>query len=234
MVRTYTIDEISLYADCKRCYWRTIHGKPRFGGRFPSWMNGLRRDIKDFFDHCRNTADGLPPELSCFSRLKGYKLFQDADLIKKWRENIENSFRINGTDYTLKGTLTDVLERPDGRLVQLEIGLRKKKPYKTYEKLYRPRLNLNRLLLGKESGKVSDESFLLVYYNSSKQESAFIHQQELIQIQTSERDANGLLIKAINFARLSVSPDYSENCRYCNEQKRIANEAINSFNQKNK
>ena len=82
MTYKFSPSSLSLLKDCPRCFWLKFNKDiKRPDTIFPSLPSGMDKILKVHFDFFMKKRE-LPPELS---ELKGYKLFDDEELLKIWR-----------------------------------------------------------------------------------------------------------------------------------------------------
>ena len=112
---------MNLIEDCPRCFYLQVVKKvSRPSGAFPSLPSGVDKMLKEHFDRFRDN-NKLPPELK---ELKDVKLFDDKELLRKWRNNLKGiEFRDEENDVLLHGAVDNLLSK-EGKLIVLDYKTR--------------------------------------------------------------------------------------------------------------
>ncbi|MBI2451695.1 hypothetical protein HYV50_01290 [Candidatus Pacearchaeota archaeon] len=80
---------LSLFEDCPRCFWLDKHKVwKRPEGIMGSLMNGMDKVLKIHFDRFRDKGI-LPPEICNNGHCENMKLFDNHEILKKWRNNLQ-------------------------------------------------------------------------------------------------------------------------------------------------
>ena len=74
---------LTLFEECKRCFWLHHHGKKRPETPFPTLPSGMDRILKIHFDKFRDKKK-LPPEICKNKECKNLKLFDNSSLLAVW------------------------------------------------------------------------------------------------------------------------------------------------------
>lgn len=208
-VHMLTPSKLSLLEECARCFWLECNKKlKRPQGLFSSLPNALDRMLKKRFDSFRQKGI-LPPELSA---IKGAKLFDDWQLLEKWRNNFRGLTVFDSEGNGLKGAFDEVLVI-DSCLVPLDFKSRGSPPKDSTIELYRSKLNVYNLLLHGAGKTVKDYAYLLFYFLVEEQNSIKFNAQ-LVKVQTSIADAEKLLEKAVAILN-GLLPEHNPDCAFC-------------------
>ena len=100
---------LNLMKDCPRCFWLSMHKVwSRPTGIFPSLPSGMDRILKTHFDKFMKKGV-LPPELCENQECNGFKLFDDEELLKDWRNNFRGISWIDKEGNKLFGAVDNIL-----------------------------------------------------------------------------------------------------------------------------
>lgn len=195
--------------ECPRCFWLSIVKKDkRPSGIFPSLPSGMDKVLKEHFDRFMVRGE-LPPEL----KIEGYKLFDDASLLKAWRNNLKGiSIEYEGTAF--HGAVDNILVH-NGKLVVLDYKTRGYPLKEDTAEHYRLQMNLYNFLLRKNGYETEDYSYLLFYYPSSVLINGdVVFEKELVKMDVDVVAAEEILLKAIKVINNGM-PDSAEDCKWC-------------------
>lgn len=208
---------LNIFAECKRCFFLDKKLKaPRPRGIFPSLPGGVDGILKN---HLENWRGQLPPELN-IPQLKGWRLFEDAEKLAKYRQwNSKDALKYkDAAGNVLVGGLDDILAGEDV-LAPLDYKTKGSEPtQEDCEKYYQRQLDIYALLLSTkydvaefgvllyfwpEVPRVEDED-VLVRFESK----AFI-------LSTSAARAKALFEEALDLLAQEDLPTADPACEYC-------------------
>ena len=203
---------MNLIEDCPRCFWLQIVKKiSRPSGAFPSLPSGVDKMLKEHFDRFRDN-NKLPPELK---ELKDVKLFEDKELLKKWRNNFKGiEYRDEENDVLLHGAVDNLLTK-DGKIIVLDYKTRGFPLKEDTAHHYQDQLDIYNFLLRKNGYETEDYAYLLFYMPEKVLETGeFIFKTELVEMKTDVEHAEFLFKRAIKIIQEEM-PEPSEKCGYC-------------------
>jgi len=203
---------MNLVEDCPRCFWLQIVKKiSRPSGIFPSLPSGVDKMLKEHFDRFRDN-NKLPPELK---ELKDVKLFEDKELLKKWRNNLKGiEFKDEDNDVLLHGAVDNLLSK-DNKLIVIDYKTRGFALKEDTAHHYQDQLDIYNFLLRKNGYETEDFAYLLFYLPEKVLESGeFIFKNELVKMKIDIKHAEFLLDRAINIIKGEM-PEASKDCKYC-------------------
>jgi hypothetical protein len=121
----------------------------------------MDRILKIHFDKFRDRGE-LPPELKENSECKGMILFNDADKMKIWRDNLKGISYEDDKGNILHGAVDNILRRGN-KLIVLDYKTRGFELKEDTHEHYQGQLNIYNFLLRKNGYETEDFSFLLFY-----------------------------------------------------------------------
>lgn len=218
MMYTLSPASLNVFKDCPRCFWRyqnkgVRNPSPKFN---PSLPSGMDRVIKQYFDSYREKKR-VPPELAS---LKGVKLFQDKDLLEKWRSNgkDEGIRWTNEEGDTLMGIVDDVLTKKD-KLIVLDFKTKGFSLGKDSHKRYQHQLDIYTFLLQQNGYGIDDVAYLLFYRPKQVTENGVVlFYNDLVEVKVSVDNAKNLFETALETLESKI-PEASEKCGFCNNAK---------------
>ena len=152
----------------------------------------------------------LPPELK---DLSGYKLFDDEELLKVWRNNFKGIQYEKG-DYLFRGAVDNILVKDDV-LVVLDYKTRGYPVKEDTHEHYIQQMEIYNYLLRKNNYKTKDYTYLLFYHPLKVLENGCVDfHAELIKIKTDVKKAEAVFKRAIKILE-GDAPTPSEGCEYC-------------------
>jgi len=108
---TYKISpsSMNLVEECPRCFWlQLVKREKRPETPFPSLPSGMDKMLKEHFDRFME-KNALPPELIYHGK-HDYQLFDDKELLKKWRNNLKGiEYYDENADILLHGAIDNIL-----------------------------------------------------------------------------------------------------------------------------
>jgi hypothetical protein len=150
------------FEECKACFWLENHHEKAPG--IPPVLNmAMDSILKARYDMYREKKE-LPPEISGMEK-EGIKLFEDVELLNKWRAHSSHLKVVNErVGYELAGKIDDVLVEKDGRLIPTDFKSSGYAPKVDKQKYYVAQLNAYALMFREHGYKPSDRAYLLHYF----------------------------------------------------------------------
>ncbi len=202
---------MSLLKDCPRCFWLQFNkGIKRPAGIFPSLPSGMDKIIKIHFDDFRS-KELLPPELK---ELEGVKLFDNLELLSKWRNNRSGISWEDKNGTIIKGAVDDILVKGK-KLIVLDFKTRGFPLKEDTSAHYLEQLSLYNFILQQNGYSTEDYSYLLFYHpNKITKDGHVDFHIELIKMKTDAKDGEKLLKNAVKVLNSDI-PKASDKCEYC-------------------
>jgi len=148
--------------ECSRCFWLTQHKVwKRPAGIFPSLPSGMDGILKIHFDKFRDKGE-LPPELCEIKDCQKMKLFDDAELLKTWRNNFQGIKWEDKDGNILHGAVDNLLIKGK-KIIVLDYKTRGFALKEDTHEHYQNQLDIYNFLLRKNSYQTEDYAFLLFY-----------------------------------------------------------------------
>ena len=203
---------LSLMGECPRCFWLSQHNVwKRPAGIFPSLPSGMDRILKAHFDKFRDRGE-LPPELRENNECKEMVLFNDADKMKAWRNNLRGISYKDDKGNVLHGAVDNIMKEGD-KLVVLDYKTRGFELKEDTHEHYQDQLNIYNFLLRKNGYETEDFAFLLFYVPKEVNETGeVIFDTTLKKMKVNVKDAEELWKKALKLLD-EHCPD--ERCDWC-------------------
>lgn len=208
----FSPSSLSLLSDCPKCFWLSYRkGIDRPSGIFPSLPSGMDKILKAHFDTFRDQGE-LPPELAS---LKGtVQLFQDKELLEKWRSNFHGVKWTDPNGNILKGAVDNILQKGD-KLIVLDYKTRGFPLSEGYASYYQNQMDFYNFLLRKNGYKTEDHSYLLVYHPVKVNASGeVIFHTDLLKLKVDVDNAENIFNKALKVLSGEM-PEASKDCEYC-------------------
>lgn len=205
---------LSLYNDCKRCFWLQLKHKiykPR--GIFPSLPGGMDGVIKVYFDKFRNTKPGLPPEL--IGEVAG-KLYTDQARLNGWRSRTGGLFYIDKKQNAkLLGLLDDCLQ--DGEVcIPLDYKTRGYPPKDDTSGYYQHQLDIYEFLLQQNGFKTKGLGYLVYYHPVEVREDGVVQFEITPKAMKSDpKRAKKLFDDALKLLQSDTAPKPGDRCEFC-------------------
>jgi hypothetical protein len=159
-------------------------------------MNGMDLVLKSHFDRFRDKGL-LPPELCNHGHCEGMKLFDDCDLLKKWRNNLQGIRWEDEEGNTLFGAVDNILVKGK-KLIVLDYKTRGFALKEDTAEKYQRQLNIYNLLLRKNGYETEDYAFLLFYYPREVLVNGdVVFHKELVKMKTQPSDGEKVFREAI-------------------------------------
>ncbi len=203
---------LSLMGECPRCFWLSQHNVwKRPAGIFPSLPSGMDRILKAHFDKFRDRGE-LPPELRENNECKEMVLFNDADKMKTWRNNLRGISYKDDNGNVLHGAVDNIMKE-GSKLVVLDYKTRGFELKEDTHEHYQDQLNIYNFLLRKNGYETEDYAFLLFYVPKEVNETGeVIFDTTLKKMRINVKGAEELWKKALKLLDGSC-PD--ERCDWC-------------------
>ena len=203
---------LKLMNDCPRCFWlaqNKIWKRPQ--GIFPSLPNGMDRILKTHFDSFMEKGT-LPPELSENGDSNGFKLFDNAELLKVWRNNFKGISWSNENGDNLHGAVDNIMVNGK-KLIVLDYKTRGYPLKENTASLNQNQLDIYNFLLRKNNHETEDFAFLLYYVPKEVTETGeVIFDTTLVKMNIDVKNAENLFSNAINLLN-SGCPE--KGCEWC-------------------
>ena len=203
---------LNLLEDCPRCFWLYIIKKiSRPAGAFPSLPSGVDKILKEHFDRFMEKGK-LPPELK---HINGYKLFDDKELLKKWRSNFKGiEYLDEKSGILLRGAVDNLLVK-DKKLVVLDYKTRGYALKEDTAHHYQDQLNIYNFLLRKNGYETEDYAYLLFYMPEKVLKTGeFVFDTKLVKMDIHVDNAEKLFDNAVKVLN-GKEPKSSDNCKFC-------------------
>lgn len=200
---------LNLMSECPRCFWLEKHGVwKRPAGIFPSLPSGMDGILKTHFD--RFMAKGtLPPELS---KINGYKLFNDVELLKVWRSNFKGIRWQDKEGNTLFGAIDNILVKGK-KLVILDYKTRGFALKEDTADHYQNQLDIYNFLLRKNGYETESYGYLLFYVPKEVTEDGqIIFDTHLVKRDIDVKNAEKIWDNAISMLNKECP---EEGCEWC-------------------
>ena len=211
MTNKFSPSSLSLLKDCPRCFWLKFNKNiKRPDTIFPSLPSGMDKILKEHFDFFMKKGE-LPPELS---ELKGYKLFDDEDLLKIWRSNFKGIQWTDKKGNLFRGAVDNILVKGK-KLVVLDYKTRGYPLKEDTHEHYQDQMDIYNLLLRKNDYQTEDYTYLLFYHPNKVHENGDVDfHADLIKIKVNIDNAKKIFKKAVSVLEGEL-PAPSDECEYC-------------------
>lgn len=218
----FSPSSLSLLKECPRCFWMQFNkGIKRPETIFPSLPSGMDRVFKEHFDLFMNKGL-LPPELASLNGT--VKLFGNAELLEKWRNNFAGIQWTDEKGNILKGAVDNILQK-ESKLIVLDYKTRGYPIKEDTAKHYQNQLDIYNFLLRKNGFETEDYAYLLFYHPNKVDETGkVLFHTNLIKMQIDIANAEKILKKALTVLSSPMPPEAGEECGFCewiNDYKKI-------------
>jgi len=167
--------------------------------------------LKEHFDKYMRKGE-LPPEIKDMDEFKGAKLFDNEDLLKKWRNN-RVGIKYETDDFLLKGAIDALLIR-NKKLIILDYKTRGYPLKEDTHEHYIDQQALYNYLFRKNGYDTEDYSYLLFYHPDKVVDNVFLFHKDLVKIRTDVKKAEELIKKALKLIAGKM-PESNPSCEYC-------------------
>ena len=205
---------LNLMHECPRCFWLSTHKVwSRPTGIFPSLPSGMDGILKNHFDNFMEKGK-LPPELCKDGECKNFKLFDDKELLKEWRNSRKGLWFEDEDGNILHGGIDNLLvNKTNDKLIVLDYKTRGFPLKEDTHEHYQNQLNIYAWLLEKLGYKTESFAYLLFYYPKEVLETGeVIFNTDLKKMKISLSDAEKLFNSAI---KLLNGDCPEESCEWC-------------------
>lgn len=210
---------LSLMKDCPRCFWLLLNKNiKRPASVFPSLPSGMDRVLKAHFDSFRDKGE-LPPELKKENLGKDIRLFDDAELLKVWRDNRKGLRFTDSEGNVLMGAVDNILQKGEGKGRKLIVLDYKTRGYPCKDDThhhYRDQMDIYNFLLRKNGQATEDYAYLLFYHPTSVNANGdVVFHTKLIKMDINLKNAEELFRKALELLKQKTEPQPAEACGWC-------------------
>ena len=191
----FSPSSLSLLKECPRCFWLHFNkGIKRPETIFPSLPSGMDRILKIHFDSFRDKGM-LPPELD---KMDGkYKLFDDIELLNKWRNNFKGIEWTDNDGNVFRGAVDNLLWKSK-KLVVLDYKTRGFQLKEDTHLHYQNQLDIYNFLLRKNGYETENYSYLLFYHPEKVADDGnIIFNTDLIKMKISVKNVNNHHLRSL-------------------------------------
>lgn len=205
---------LNLMKECPRCFWLTenkIWRRPL--GIFPSLPSGMDSVLKKHFDKFMEKGL-LPPELCNNSECDNFKLFDDKELLKEWRNSRKGLWFEDKEGNILHGGIDNMLvNKTNNKLIVLDYKTRGFPLKEDTHEHYQNQLNIYSWLLEKLGFPTEKFAYLLFYYpNEVLETGEVVFDTVLKKMSVDSKEAEALWKKALELLN-SDCPE--KGCQWC-------------------
>ena len=207
----FSPSSLSLLKECPRCFWLKFNKDiKRPDSIFPSLPSGMDKILKVHFDHFMKKGE-LPPELS---ELKGYKLFDDEELLKIWRSNFKGIQWTDKKGNLFRGAVDNILIKGK-KLVVLDYKTRGYPLKEDTHTHYQDQMDIYNFLLRKNGYETEEYTYLIFYHPHKVEENGHVcFNTDIIKIKADVKNAEKIFKKALKVLENDI-PTPSEECGFC-------------------
>lgn len=209
---TISATSLSLYLECKRCFWMQIkNGRRRPSGPFPALPGGIDRVMKEYFDSFR--GKGLPPEL--IGKIDA-ELFSDQEKLNNWRMWQRGLAYFDKTkNAQLVSALDDLLVDGNGKYIPFDFKTKGAQVKEGAEKYNQLQIDTYALLLDENRMEIAGFGILMYLWPKGVNDNLIIpFAMELRRVNTDPAFAKKLFYEAIEFLN-GPTPPHVEDCKFC-------------------
>ncbi|MBT3281611.1 MAG: hypothetical protein HN374_01415 [Cryomorphaceae bacterium] len=211
MTYKFSPSSLSLLKDCPRCFWLKFNKDiKRPDTIFPSLPSGMDKILKVHFDNFMKNGE-LPPELS---ELKGYKLFDDEELLKIWRSNFKGIQWTDKKGNLFRGAVDNILVKGK-KLVVLDYKTRGYPLKEDTHEHYQDQMDIYNFLLRKNGYETEEYTYLIFYHPHKVEENSHVcFNTDIVKIKVNIKNAENIFKKAVKVLGDEM-PEASEECSFC-------------------
>ena len=211
MTYKFSPSSLSLLKDCPKCFWLKFNKNiKRPDIIFPSLPSGMDKILKVHFDGFMKKGE-LPSELS---ELKGYKLFDDEELLKIWRSNFKGIQWTDKKGNLFRGAVDNILVKGK-KLVVLDYKTRGYPLKEDTHTHYLDQMDIYNFLLRKNGYETEEYTYLIFYHPHKVEENGHVcFNTDIIKIKVNIKNAENIFKKAVKVLS-SEMPEPSEECGFC-------------------
>ncbi len=204
---------LNLMKECPRCFWLAQHKVwKRPSGIFPSLPSGMDKILKIHFDRFMEKGV-LPPELCENDHCKTFKLFNNKELLKIWRNNFRGiQYLDKKSGILLRGAVDNILVNGK-KLIVMDYKTRGYPLKDDTADHYQLQLDTYNFLLRKNGYETEDYGFLLFYIPKEVLSTGeVIFDTTLVKMKINVKNAENTFKKAIKLLN-DECPD--KGCEWC-------------------
>ena len=211
MTYKFSPSSLSLLKDCPRCFWLKFNKNiKRPDTIFPSLPSGMDKILKVHFDSFMKKGE-MPPELS---ELRGYKLFDDEDLLKIWRSNFKGIQWIDKNGNLFRGAVDNILMKGK-KLIVLDYKTRGYPLKEDTHEHYQDQMDIYNFLLRKNGYETEDYTYLIFYHPHKVEENGHVcFNTDIVKIKVNIKNAERIFKDAVECLEAEI-PEASEECGFC-------------------
>jgi len=190
---------LNIMHECPRCFWLMMNkGKKRPAGIFPSLPSGMDGILKIHFDKFMEKGK-LPPELAKLDECKNLKLFDDAGLLKDWRNSRKGLWFEDKDGNVLHGGIDNLLvDKTNKKIIVLDYKTRGFPLKEDTHEHYQNQLDIYNFLLNEMGYETEDFAFLLFYHPKEVLETGeVIFNTDLIKMKVNVKNAEKIMKEVI-------------------------------------
>lgn len=204
---------LSIYSNCKKCFWLDRNKKfTRPRGIFSSFPGGVDKILKEKLEKFRGQ---LPPALAECSELKGFQLYSGSDLgqMRNWKTNSMQMKDTKGN--ILVGAFDDLLHNPTTQeYAMLDYKTKGSEASQEYcEKYYQSQIDIYTRFL-EIGGKKVAKFGVLLYFWPIPAEGLIDFKQKAFFLTPHTENAEKLFKDAITCLE-GPMPKVSLDCEWC-------------------
>lgn len=206
--------------ECPRCFWLHFHGKQRPLAIFSSLPSGMDSILKIHFDKFMEKGI-LPPELKREKECCNYKLFDDEDLLREWRNSRKGLWIEDEDGNILHGGIDNLLvNKKNNKIIVLDYKTRGFPLKDETAKHYQLQIDIYNFLLREIGYETEDFAFLLFYVPKEVAETGeVIFDTQLVKMKVDIDNAKKTWEKAIRLLNgkcpLKHKDEQGEICEWC-------------------
>ncbi|MFH1365098.1 MAG: PD-(D/E)XK nuclease family protein, partial [archaeon] len=209
---------LSLMKECPRCFWLAQHKVwKRPAGIFPSLPSGMDGILKIHFDKFRDKGE-LPLALCETKDCQKMKLFDDRELLKKWRSNFSGISWEDKEGNVLHGAVDNLLMKGK-KIIVLDYKTRGFALKEDTHEHYQNQLDIYNFLFRKNGYQTEDYAFLLFYVPKEVLETGeVIFDTTLKKMKVDVKNAETIFNKAIKLLNTDCP---KESCEWCEKYRKL-------------
>jgi len=209
----FSPSSLNLLEECPRCFWLQFNkGIRRPSAVFPSLPSGMDRVLKEHFDRFMRMGK-MPPELSEIG--DDIRLFDNAELLKLWRNNRKGLTWEDEKGNTIQGALDNLLLSSHEKLIVLDYKTRGFPLKEDTAEHYQNQLDIYNFLLRKNGYTTEDYAYLLFYHPDHVEEDGdVVFNTDLVRMDISTDNAERVFKEALDVLAGEM-PKCGEGCEFC-------------------
>jgi len=198
--------------ECPRCFWLAKHKVwRRPSGPMATLPSGMDRILKHHFDKFMEKGK-MPPELCEDKTCKGLKLFDNIELLNKWRVNFKGIVWEDKKGNILHGAVDNMLVKGK-KLIVLDYKTRGFPLKEDTAKNSQLQLDVYNFLLRKNNYETEDYGLLLFYMPKEVTKTGeVIFDTELVKMDVDVKNAESVFNKALKLLNGDCPKD---SCDWC-------------------